>query len=394
MRARVIEAWNSGEVGRGTGHLQKPYGSHANRVWHKLAEAGHRVPRRDSRGAAVARLRGEQVLRLLSGVVRRRRRLARGRELLERLPEQSRLVAAGGEVGAGARRPEEAVLRAGRRLPALHRAAAFAQRGLRRSLLPPDHRAELHGVSRAGPERERRRRQRRDHWRWWARRAHARRTAASSASSTAPTCRRCRRRKSPPICRSRRSFTASGWRACTPRCSTAARMCTSLFKASPFGSQSHGHNPQNSFPERLRRGPPRRQRLPRPAWQQVSLPVGAQRRARRTPCSSTARARFRTRPRRPPRSCASNSRRRPITSSATPPRLRQAAEQGLAPCRLREGRAAVRRDVRRTHRAAPAKFQFMLHALAASSPSSRRGAPARRATKAGLSTSLTSRPCR
>ncbi len=40
MRERVIEAWNSSEVQRGVGHLQKPYGSHANRVWHKLAEAG------------------------------------------------------------------------------------------------------------------------------------------------------------------------------------------------------------------------------------------------------------------------------------------------------------------------------------------------------------------
>ena len=40
MRARVIDAWNSGEVSRGTGHLQRPYGSHANRVWHKIAEAG------------------------------------------------------------------------------------------------------------------------------------------------------------------------------------------------------------------------------------------------------------------------------------------------------------------------------------------------------------------
>jgi len=40
MRERVLEAWNSGEVQRGTGHLQKPYGSHANRTWHKIAEAG------------------------------------------------------------------------------------------------------------------------------------------------------------------------------------------------------------------------------------------------------------------------------------------------------------------------------------------------------------------
>ena len=40
MRERVLEAWASSEVQRGVGHLQKPYGSHANRTWHKIAEAG------------------------------------------------------------------------------------------------------------------------------------------------------------------------------------------------------------------------------------------------------------------------------------------------------------------------------------------------------------------
>lgn len=37
---RIKDAWESGEVGRGTGHLNAPYGSHANRVWHKIGEAG------------------------------------------------------------------------------------------------------------------------------------------------------------------------------------------------------------------------------------------------------------------------------------------------------------------------------------------------------------------
>ena len=40
FRTRVLEAWNSGEVQKGVGHLQRPYNSHGNRVWHKLAEAG------------------------------------------------------------------------------------------------------------------------------------------------------------------------------------------------------------------------------------------------------------------------------------------------------------------------------------------------------------------
>ncbi len=40
MRARVLDAWNSSEVARGVGHLQRPFTSHGNRVWHKIAEAG------------------------------------------------------------------------------------------------------------------------------------------------------------------------------------------------------------------------------------------------------------------------------------------------------------------------------------------------------------------
>lgn len=38
MARRARDAWESGEVGRGTGHLQRPFNSHGNRTWHKLAE--------------------------------------------------------------------------------------------------------------------------------------------------------------------------------------------------------------------------------------------------------------------------------------------------------------------------------------------------------------------
>jgi len=37
---RATDAWKSGEVGQGNGHLSRPYNSHGNRVWHKLAEVG------------------------------------------------------------------------------------------------------------------------------------------------------------------------------------------------------------------------------------------------------------------------------------------------------------------------------------------------------------------
>ncbi len=35
---RATDAWNSGEVRQGVGHLNQPYNSHGNRTWHKLAE--------------------------------------------------------------------------------------------------------------------------------------------------------------------------------------------------------------------------------------------------------------------------------------------------------------------------------------------------------------------
>jgi len=37
---RIGDAWRSGEVGMGVGHLSRPYNSHGNRVWHKIGEAG------------------------------------------------------------------------------------------------------------------------------------------------------------------------------------------------------------------------------------------------------------------------------------------------------------------------------------------------------------------
>jgi hypothetical protein len=40
MVRRVRDAWNSGEIDQGTGHLNRPYNSHGNRIWHKVGEAG------------------------------------------------------------------------------------------------------------------------------------------------------------------------------------------------------------------------------------------------------------------------------------------------------------------------------------------------------------------
>lgn len=39
MSRRVADAWASGEISRGVGHLSRPYNSHGNRIWHKVAEA-------------------------------------------------------------------------------------------------------------------------------------------------------------------------------------------------------------------------------------------------------------------------------------------------------------------------------------------------------------------
>jgi hypothetical protein len=40
MLRRITDAWESGEVQRGVGHLNRPYNSHGNRVWHKIGESG------------------------------------------------------------------------------------------------------------------------------------------------------------------------------------------------------------------------------------------------------------------------------------------------------------------------------------------------------------------
>lgn len=40
MARRAQDAWESGEIGRGVGHLNRPFSSHGNRIWHKLAECG------------------------------------------------------------------------------------------------------------------------------------------------------------------------------------------------------------------------------------------------------------------------------------------------------------------------------------------------------------------
>jgi hypothetical protein len=40
MQRRGQDAWESGEIARGTGHLNSPFNSHGNRIWHKVGEAG------------------------------------------------------------------------------------------------------------------------------------------------------------------------------------------------------------------------------------------------------------------------------------------------------------------------------------------------------------------
>ncbi len=39
IRRRIKDCWESGEVQLGVGHLNRPYNSHGNRVWHKMAES-------------------------------------------------------------------------------------------------------------------------------------------------------------------------------------------------------------------------------------------------------------------------------------------------------------------------------------------------------------------
>ena len=38
MKRRASDAWKGSQIGRGAGHLNRPYNSHGNRAWHKLGE--------------------------------------------------------------------------------------------------------------------------------------------------------------------------------------------------------------------------------------------------------------------------------------------------------------------------------------------------------------------
>ncbi len=40
VKRRIQDAWESGEVGRGVGHINRPLNSHGNRTWHKIGESG------------------------------------------------------------------------------------------------------------------------------------------------------------------------------------------------------------------------------------------------------------------------------------------------------------------------------------------------------------------
>ncbi len=100
MRRRALDAWESGEVGRGVGHLNRPYCQPRQPHLPQARRVRDCVPGRNPGGRNVARLRHQQILRRLPGLVRRRRRLARRGGLLGRLHGQDRLVAAGSSVGA------------------------------------------------------------------------------------------------------------------------------------------------------------------------------------------------------------------------------------------------------------------------------------------------------
>lgn len=39
-KRRIKDVWESGEIALGVGHLNRPYNSHGNRVWHKISETG------------------------------------------------------------------------------------------------------------------------------------------------------------------------------------------------------------------------------------------------------------------------------------------------------------------------------------------------------------------
>ena len=55
----ATDAWESGEVQRGVGHLNNPFSSHGNRTWHKLGECAT-LSSVKFRRRNLARLRGSK----------------------------------------------------------------------------------------------------------------------------------------------------------------------------------------------------------------------------------------------------------------------------------------------------------------------------------------------
>ena len=234
MQRRIADAWESGEVRRGVGHLNQPYSSHANRVWHKIGEAGiaflGEIPEADTwldyavnkfyacypvwsdddggwhegvsywsgyMGKAVWWLQVSKVALDIDGLKK---------PFFAQVGDFPLYVAPPGSPNVG-----------------------FGDSSYR----PPSK------ASAASSDYFIRAERRHARWcpcallAWWTEQWDMTDRRESSGSSTQPTCPLPQPPSPPPTCRPRRSSTASASPACTRRCSIAARTSTSCSSPAP-----------------------------------------------------------------------------------------------------------------------------------------------------------------
>ena len=154
-------------------------------------------------------------------------------------------------VGPRHRRPEEAVLRPGRRLPAVRRPArarptcGFGDLSYR----PPSRqRGRVHGVPSAHARRSSPTGSHAGYWRWWTEQLEdARARTASSGSSTHANLPPLPPAKPPTDLPPSKVFHGIGVASLHTTLLDSRDDVHLLFKSSPFGTQSHGHNPHNTF---------------------------------------------------------------------------------------------------------------------------------------------------
>ncbi len=248
MRRRALDAWESGEVGRGVGHLNRPYSSHGNRTFHKLGECAiaflGEIPEAETwldyavnkfyaaypvwcdndggwhegaaywagyMGKVVWWLQAAQSALQIDGLKK---------PFFAQVGDFPLYVAPPGSPNMGfgdlSHQPPSAGV------------GSFMEYFERASGTHP-------GDSHAG------------YWRWWTEQWHMDRAGGIAGFLYEANLPSLPKPKPPTDLPSSTVFRGIGVASLHTTLTNSAEDVHLLFKSSPFGSQSHGHNPQNSF---------------------------------------------------------------------------------------------------------------------------------------------------